>query len=191
MQQQGRIRRENQDSRGSRRDVSRPGYCFSVLFFNTILVTNDILDISSPSQTKSSSCQWSVQLVLPTIPRLHETLTFTVTGDHDRSSVIPCACVFFHEPPPLQWTAQRPLGMLFYVSLFILFTNYVYRYKKYCLLQYRCPGTCLYEDSAVFRRLRVDQVNNDYAHEYDHHPTVNWTASQRRVVDEHCCWTTV
>ena len=167
MQQQGRIRRENQDSRGSRRDVSRPGYCFSVLFFNTILVTNDILDISSPSQTKSSSCQWSVQ------------------------SVIPCACVFFHEPPPPQWTAQWPLGMLFYVSLFILFTNYVYRYKKYCLLQYRCPGTCLYEDSAVFRRLRVDQVNNDYAHEYDHHPTVNWTASQRRVVDEHCCWTTV
>ena len=130
MQQQGRIRRENQDSRGSRRDVSRPGYCFSVLFFNTILVTNDILDISSPSQTKSSSCQWSVQLVLPTIPRLHETLTFTVTGDHDRSSVIPCACVFFHEPPPPQWTAQRPLGMLFYVSLFILFTNYVYRYKN-------------------------------------------------------------
>ena len=37
---------ENHDSRGSRCDVLRPRYFFSVLFVNTLLMTVDVLDIS-------------------------------------------------------------------------------------------------------------------------------------------------
>ena len=146
---------ENQDSRGLRRDVSRPRYFFSVLFFNTILMTIDILDISSPSRTKSSSSQWSVRLV----PCQQHLYSMKLLLSRSVSVIGHPLCLRLS-----LFLFQRLLWAL----ASVLFTNYVFRYKKYCLLQYRCPGTRLYEDPAVFRCLRVDQVNNYYGHDHDY-----------------------
>ena len=150
-QQQGRIRTAEARDATSR----GPGIFFSVLFFNTILMTIDILDISSPSWTKSSSSQWSVRLV-PCQQHLYSmklllSRSVSVTG---HPLCLRLSLFLFQR---LLWALAS-----------VLFTNYVFRYKRYCLLQYRCPGTRLYQDPAVFRRLRVDQVNNYYGHDHDY-----------------------